>query len=98
MRCYWGVCHTLQAALEWPQRAHLALTVAAGTVQGTAAVHDAGWAHMDLKPDNLCMEIQDGLPHPYLVDFGSSLMQDTSRSTLSCLAVHAQKLLADMHL
>jgi len=61
----------------------LALTNGAESVQGTAAVHDAGWAHMDLKPDNLCMEIQDGLPHPYLVDFGSSLMQDTSRFTIS---------------
>ncbi|KAL0021754.1 hypothetical protein WJX79_003949 [Trebouxia sp. C0005] len=48
-----------------------------GAVKGTAAVHDAGWAHMDLKPDNTCMEIEDGLPHSYLVDFGSSLMQGT---------------------
>lgn len=77
---------------------HQALTVGAETVQGTAAVHDAGWAHMDLKPDNTCMEIEDGLPHSYLVDFGSSLMQGTCRFTSSCLAVQGHTSLPDSHL
>ena len=42
-------------------------------MQGVAAIHDAGWAHMDIKPDNLCAEIIAGQLHPYVVDFGSSL-------------------------
>ncbi len=53
---------------------------------------------MDLKPDNLCMEMKNGQLHPYVVDFGSSLKQDTSRFTSSCLAVQAQKILPGLHL
>ena len=35
-------------------------------------MHAAKWAHMDLKPDNLCMEMRDGLTHTSVVDCGSS--------------------------
>ena len=38
---------------------------------------------MDIKPDNLCAEINNGQLHPYVVDFGSSLMQATGKLLLS---------------
>ncbi|KAL0045396.1 hypothetical protein WJX82_005556 [Trebouxia sp. C0006] len=42
-------------------------------VQGIADMHDADWAHLDLKPANLCMEISNGQTQTFLVDFGSSM-------------------------
>lgn len=36
-------------------------------------MHDADWAHLDLKPANLCMEISNGQTQTFLVDFGSSM-------------------------
>ena len=56
-------------------------------LQGIAAIHDAGWAHMDIKPDNLCAEVIAGQLHPYVVDFGSSLKQGVCKLLLP-LAIH----------
>ena len=42
-------------------------------MQGTVALHEAGWAHLDIKPDNVCvaLDADSHLPHCYLVDYGS---------------------------
>lgn len=42
-------------------------------------MHDAGWAHLDVKPDNLCMELRPGTAssHCYLIDYGSALQLGT---------------------
>lgn len=42
-------------------------------IQGVKELHDAGFYHMDLKPENLCMvagaKVED--LHAYVVDLGS---------------------------
>ena len=47
------------------------------TVQDIAHLHAAGRAHMDLKPDNVCMQLKDGVYHTYVLDLGSCVEQDT---------------------
>ena len=41
--------------------------------QGIVNMHAAGWAHMDLKPDNLCFEMKHGQAHPYIIDYRSCI-------------------------
>ena len=48
--------------------------------QGIVNLHKFGWAHLDLKPDNLCMEMKNGLPHPYVVDYGAAFEQGSGMS------------------
>ena len=56
-------------------------------------MHDADWAHLDLKPANLCMEISNDQTQTFMVDFGSS-MQGLDRGTaclvLPCAVLHCQ--------
>ena len=48
-------------------------------VQGVVDMHAAGWAHMDIKPDNTCMELkgESAELHGYLIDYGSCIKQAT---------------------
>lgn len=50
-----------------------------GMLQGVVDMHAAGWAHLDLKPDNVCMELRPGTPgsHSYVIDYGSALQLGT---------------------
>ena len=42
-------------------------------LQTIAEMHAAGWAHVDLTPDNICVEAEPGRkPVPYVIDFGSA--------------------------
>ena len=47
-------------------------------LQGVMEMHAAGWAHLDLKPDNACLEIADGRLLGKLIDFGSAYPLGTS--------------------
>ena len=44
-------------------------------LQGVVDMHNAGWAHLDIKPDNVCMELKPGTPcaQSYVIDYGSAL-------------------------
>lgn len=44
-------------------------------LQGVADMHNAGWAHLDIKPANICMELKPGTSggHSYVIDYGSAL-------------------------
>jgi eukaryotic-like serine/threonine-protein kinase len=53
------------------------LALAAGLVEGLAAIHAAGVVHRDLKPENVLLA-DDG---PRLIDFGISRAAQTSRLT-----------------
>ena len=56
-------------------------------------MHDADWAHLDLKPANLCMEISNGQTQTFMVDFGSSMQGlDTGTACLflPCAVLHCQ--------
>lgn len=48
-------------------------------LQGVVNTHAAGWSHLDLKPENICVEWpEDGGPTAFLVDFGSGHPLDQS--------------------
>ena len=49
-------------------------------------MHAAGWAHLDLKPDNACLEVTDGRLLGKLIDFGSAYPLGTSE----CMAGSVQ--------
>ena len=40
-------------------------------------MHDAGWAHLDIKPDNICMVQQPNAAHVHscVIDYGSCQQQ-----------------------
>lgn len=46
-------------------------------LQGVADMHDAGWARLDIKPDNLCMAMQPSTydVQLYIMDYGSCQLQ-----------------------
>lgn len=46
-------------------------------MQGVAHLHAANIAHMDLKPENICMEMKGGQTSTWVVDYGSAMQQDT---------------------
>ena len=48
-------------------------------MQGVVDMHDAGWAHLDIKPDNVCMELKPSTPggHCHVIDYGSALKPGT---------------------
>ncbi|HEY8430506.1 MAG TPA: serine/threonine-protein kinase [Sandaracinaceae bacterium] len=48
------------------------IRIAAGMLDGLAAVHKAGIVHRDLKPDNVFLLDDDGEVRPKLLDFGVS--------------------------
>ncbi|KAL3157150.1 hypothetical protein ABBQ38_001391 [Trebouxia sp. C0009 RCD-2024] len=76
-------CH-LRQGFNWATEADLDHFLSAvihtftDIVQGVAHLHATNWAHMDLKPDNLCLELKDGQSYTSVVDLGSSLQQDTA--------------------
>lgn len=44
--------------------------------QGVQHAHQKGVIHRDLKPSNLLVTIQDGKPHPKIIDFGIAKAMD----------------------
>ena len=53
-------------------------------LQPIAEIHAAGWAHVDLKPDNICFETgPGGIIIPYVIDFGSAV-EATGKQTALC--------------
>ncbi|KAL3157152.1 Ribosomal protein S6 kinase alpha-5 [Trebouxia sp. C0009 RCD-2024] len=76
-------CH-LRQGFNWATEADLDHFLSAvihtftGIVRGVAHLHASNWAHMDLKPDNLCLELKDGQSYTSVVDLGSSLQQNTA--------------------
>jgi hypothetical protein len=61
--------------------------------QGIVNLHKFGWAHLDLKPDNLCMEMKNGLPHPCVVDYGAAFEQGSGMSwPLNLLTLSSEKI------
>ena len=56
-------------------------------MQGVVHMHAANMAHLDLKPDNICMEMKDGQTHTCVVDYGSCLQQDTGEFFCNALVV-----------
>lgn len=69
-------------------------------LQGVVDMHDAGWAHLDLKPDNVCMELRPGTPgsHSYVIDYGSALRIGTGVPTELNVAVVLLSLLSQLNL
>lgn len=63
-------------------------------LQGVKDLHDAGWAHLDIKPDNLCMVMHPSTAqvHSYVIDYGSCHLQGAGKqqsSTASLLLLMA---------
>lgn len=78
-------------------------------LQGVIDMHEAGWAHMDIKPDNTILGRQPGADklHAYVIDYGSCLQPGTGiyqkpkfvHLGSPCLCLEAVKsLCADMDL
>lgn len=72
---------------------HEVYVMCCGT-QGIVNMHTAGWAHMDLKPDNLCIEMKNGQAHPYIIDFGSTFQIGSSKLTASVVHLNAVDFIA----
>lgn len=58
--------HRAWQGLDLRERLELLRDVA----EGVHASHRAGLLHLDLKPDNVLVEIREGRRHPYVMDFG----------------------------
>ena len=58
-------------------------------LQGVVDLHDAGWAHLDLDPDHLCMVRQPDTAevHSYIVGYGSCQLQGAGKQQVSA-ALH----------
>lgn len=59
--------------------------IAAGTLEGILAVHDAGIVHRDLKPENIFLVPQRNRMQPKLLDFGISRTLDSSTGLRSAV-------------
>ena len=55
-----------------------ALRVVVGTLRGLEAIHDAGYIHRDIKPQNILI---DASGNPKITDFGITLCPGESRSS-----------------
>ena len=66
---------TLSARHPTQQMPSHARTCLSRLLQGVIDMHEAGWAHLDLKPTNLILERQPGTAqlHPYLINYRSCL-------------------------
>jgi len=61
------------------------LHIAAGTLEGIIAVHEAGIVHRDLKPENIFLVPQRHRMQPKLLDFGISRAVDNSTGLRSAV-------------
>ncbi len=64
------------------------IRLAAGVLDGLAAVHKAGIVHRDLKPDNVFLLDDDGEVRPKLLDFGVSRETDATSGRRSALTTN----------
>src|SRR5690606_30027952 len=62
--------------------------IAAGILDGLAAVHKAGIVHRDLKPDNVFLLDDDGEVRPKLLDFGVSRETSATSGRRSALTTN----------
>ena len=75
-----------------PQEAGLALRRIAMLLDAVAVLHDRGWVHGDLKPDNVLLRADD---RPVLIDFGLALAaHDTDRGLRGTLGWIAPEVIA----
>jgi tetratricopeptide (TPR) repeat protein/predicted Ser/Thr protein kinase len=51
--------------------------------EAVQAAHAAGLVHRDLKPANILVVDRDGLPHPYVLDFGIARIEEVAGLTLT---------------
>jgi serine/threonine protein kinase len=65
---------TLRALLQkGPLPPQMGCKVLEGIARGLAATHKAGFAHLDVKPENIIISEPDsGMPHSTLLDFGAA--------------------------
>ncbi len=51
--------------------------------EAVQAAHAAGLIHRDLKPANILVVDRDGLPHPYVLDFGIARLEEVAGLTMT---------------